>query len=388
MSATGSLYPVDVSADDDAEVLWATTNAYFLQLVQQRESSTETFSISEEEKVKIEEPNVSFLPLFQEDCRHKILVLVNPKDKAAVLAVYVNASWWGVEDVLKTSDPSREGVMKVSSLAERVVLFVLNCLVFGILERRPSEEEDAVFVPHSAKEHAKIFWQAGEAVAFYSIKRKGSLCAGSTNLCYLLPVLDTVFVRRKCRRRGLGLKMLEDFSQSFTAEDALGVSCPLSPAMYQVCQKFLQLYPEERERLWEVEAPGDWSQRENIWLKIQLGHAQAARLHDLRKSSEEKGACGAEGSEDDEPRLCTSREYAWWRPGVAGLRGLSLHGRRCPDLHPVTLELPLRQRESKCGRDPNLCLLAPAAWARACVTIRWTLNITLHMQNAILINQR
>ncbi|XP_029430213.1 protein FAM169B isoform X4 [Rhinatrema bivittatum] len=344
MSATGSLYPVDVSADDDAEVLWATTNAYFLQLVQQRESSTETFSISEEEKVKIEEPNVSFLPLFQEDCRHKILVLVNPKDKAAVLAVYVNASWWGVEDVLKTSDPSREGVMKVSSLAERVVLFVLNCLVFGILERRPSEEEDAVFVPHSAKEHAKIFWQAGEAVAFYSIKRKGSLCAGSTNLCYLLPVLDTVFVRRKCRRRGLGLKMLEDFSQSFTAEDALGVSCPLSPAMYQVCQKFLQLYPEERERLWEVEAPGDWSQRENIWLKIQLGHAQAARLHDLRKSSEEKGACGAEGSEDDEPRLCTSREYAWWRPGVAGLRGLSLHGRRCPDLHPVTLELPLRQR--------------------------------------------
>ncbi|XP_029430214.1 protein FAM169B isoform X5 [Rhinatrema bivittatum] len=345
MSATGSLYPVDVSADDDAEVLWATTNAYFLQLVQQRESSTETFSISEEEKVKIEEPNVSFLPLFQEDCRHKILVLVNPKDKAAVLAVYVNASWWGVEDVLKTSDPSREGVMKVSSLAERVVLFVLNCLVFGILERRPSEEEDAVFVPHSAKEHAKIFWQAGEAVAFYSIKRKGSLCAGSTNLCYLLPVLDTVFVRRKCRRRGLGLKMLEDFSQSFTAEDALGVSCPLSPAMYQ-------------------------------------------GLHDLRKSSEEKGACGAEGSEDDEPRLCTSREYAWWRPGVAGLRGLSLHGRRCPDLHPVTLELPLRQRESKCGRDPNLCLLAPAAWARACVTIRWTLNITLHMQNAILINQR
>ncbi|XP_029430221.1 protein FAM169B isoform X10 [Rhinatrema bivittatum] len=265
MSATGSLYPVDVSADDDAEVLWATTNAYFLQLVQQRESSTETFSISEEEKVKIEEPNVSFLPLFQEDCRHKILVLVNPKDKAAVLAVYVNASWWGVEDVLKTSDPSREGVMKVSSLAERVVLFVLNCLVFGILERRPSEEEDAVFVPHSAKEHAKIFWQAGEAVAFYSIKRKGSLCAGSTNLCYLLPVLDTVFVRRKCRRRGLGLKMLEDFSQSFTAEDALGVSCPLSPAMYQ-------------------------------------------GLHDLRKSSEEKGACGAEGSEDDEPRLCTSRE--------------------------------------------------------------------------------
>lgn len=37
-----------------------------------------------------------------------------------------------------------------------------------------------------------------------------------------------------------------------------------------VCQKFLQTYPEEQKRLWEVEAPGDWSQRVNIWLKIQM----------------------------------------------------------------------------------------------------------------------
>ena len=29
-------------------------------------------------------------------------------------------------------------------------------------------------------------------------------------------------------------------------------------------------HPEERGRLWEVEAPGGWDQRGSIWLKVQL----------------------------------------------------------------------------------------------------------------------
>lgn len=61
----------------------------------------------------------------------------------------------------------------------------------------------------------------------------GSLCDGTTSQCYLLPVLDTIFVQRKYRRGGLGMKMLHDFCQSFLAEDALGISCPISAAMYQ-----------------------------------------------------------------------------------------------------------------------------------------------------------
>uniref|UniRef100_A0A8C5UEK6 Protein FAM169B n=1 Tax=Malurus cyaneus samueli TaxID=2593467 RepID=A0A8C5UEK6_9PASS len=133
-----------------------------------------------------------------------------------------------------------------------------------------SSANDAFFLPHSATERAKILWRNGEAAAFYSVKMKGSLCDGATSQCYLLPVLDTIFVQRKYRRGGLGMKMLHDFCQSFLAEDALGISCPISAAMYQVCQKFLQAYPEEQKRLWEVEAPGDWSQRVNIWLKIQM----------------------------------------------------------------------------------------------------------------------
>ncbi|XP_051652775.1 protein FAM169B-like isoform X4 [Manacus candei] len=177
------------------------------------------------------------------------------------------------EKLLKKSLPTADvfsipGGQEVQTFAERIVLFVLNYIIFGMLEG--SSANDAFFLPHSATECAKILWRNGEAVAFYSVKMKGSLCDGTTSQCYLLPVLDTIFVRRKCRRGGLGMKMLHDFCQSFLAEDALGISCPISAAMYQVCQKFLQVYPEEQKRLWEVEAPGDWSQRVNIWLKIQM----------------------------------------------------------------------------------------------------------------------
>lgn len=51
------------------------------------------------------------------------------------------------------------------------MLFVLNVVIFGGLERKL---DDAMFfLPHSAKERAKILWRDGAAVGFYTIKRTG-----------------------------------------------------------------------------------------------------------------------------------------------------------------------------------------------------------------------
>lgn len=61
---------------------------------------------------------------------------------------------------------------KVQSFGERIVLFVLNTIVFGRLERR-LDSDDMFFLPHPAKEQAKILWRDGAAVGFYSIKMKG-----------------------------------------------------------------------------------------------------------------------------------------------------------------------------------------------------------------------
>ncbi len=60
---------------------------------------------------------------------------------------------------------------QVESVMERVVLFLLSQVIFGILER--SLEEDLYFSAYSLWEHGKILWQKGEAVGFYTIKKKG-----------------------------------------------------------------------------------------------------------------------------------------------------------------------------------------------------------------------
>ncbi|XP_074925169.1 protein FAM169B isoform X2 [Chelonoidis abingdonii] len=237
-AAAGHLYPVDILADNP-EVIQEAAEAYYEKLFQRASSSPEFFSIPGGEKVKLEDSCVCFLPVYREDPKYKILVLKDPQAKERVLAIYLNQSWWPIEDIVKTADSSREGLIQVQTSGERIVLFVLNSIIFGMLER--SSANDTFFVCHSAKESAKIFWRNGDAVAFYTVKIK-------------------------------------------------------------VCQKFLQTHPEEQDRLWEVEAPGDWSQRVSIWLKIQLEPALSEKNTVCQTASEEEGGCHVDRAQDDEPR--------------------------------------------------------------------------------------
>ncbi|XP_025023265.1 protein FAM169B isoform X4 [Python bivittatus] len=200
------VFPMDIK-DENLDILETGPHKNHAKRIEEASLAAEHFSVPGQENMKLETSSMSFLPLYRDDSKCTLLVLTDPQDKNRVLAIYLNNSWWLTEDVVKTSDPSREGLMQVQTFQERIVLFVLNCIIFGMLEG--SLTHNTVFVPHPKKEHSKIFWRSGEAAAFYTIKKK-------------------------------------------------------------VCQRFLEIYPKERSRLWEVEAPGDWTQRVNIWLKIQL----------------------------------------------------------------------------------------------------------------------
>lgn len=65
---------------------------------------------------------------------------------------------------------------------ERVVLFLLSQVIFGILER--PLEDDLYFSAYSLWEHGKILWQDGEAVGFYTVKKKGNVF-GNTLVVFL-----------------------------------------------------------------------------------------------------------------------------------------------------------------------------------------------------------
>ncbi|KAB0369442.1 hypothetical protein FD755_019447 [Muntiacus reevesi] len=95
--------------------------------------------------------------------------------------------------------------MKVQSFGERIVLFILNVVIFGRLERN-LDDDDMFFLPHSVKEEAKILWRDGAAVGFYTTKRKGEGCAcrEAPGACLLggcpehRRSLERIFWREKC----------------------------------------------------------------------------------------------------------------------------------------------------------------------------------------------
>ncbi|XP_033617333.1 soluble lamin-associated protein of 75 kDa isoform X2 [Fukomys damarensis] len=94
------------------------------------------------------------------------------------------------------------------------------------------------------------------------------MCASFLTQSYQLPVLDTMFVRKKYRGKDFGLHMLEDFVDSFT-EDALGLRYPLSSFMYTACKQYFEKYPGDHELLWEVEGVGHWYQRIPVMRALQ-----------------------------------------------------------------------------------------------------------------------
>ncbi|XP_058851575.1 protein FAM169B-like isoform X5 [Acipenser ruthenus] len=164
-------YPVDLLSGMDYESLGRSGEHFLAALQSGDASATQRFILPDGgEEVNISESNVSFLSLFgEEHPRHRVLAL-SEQDRA-VLALYLCSGWWAVEEALRTSDPSRHGLVEVQSVGERLVLFILNQIVYGTQES-PPDQDNPLFTPHPPREQATILWQEGEAAGFYTVKRK------------------------------------------------------------------------------------------------------------------------------------------------------------------------------------------------------------------------
>ncbi|NXF46803.1 F169A protein, partial [Oceanites oceanicus] len=96
----------------------------------------------------------------------------------------------------------------------------------------------------------------------------GSVCSFYRAENYKLPVLDTMFVRKKHRGEDSGLIMLENFVDSF-AEDLVGLRYPCFFLCCSACKQYIEKYPKDHKLLWEVEGPGHWFQRKSITHMLQ-----------------------------------------------------------------------------------------------------------------------
>ncbi|KAB5549180.1 hypothetical protein PHYPO_G00064360 [Pangasianodon hypophthalmus] len=260
----GMEFPVDVLEATSHGELERSARSYMNELLYTDPDHAHYFTLPTGKKVQISLSNVGFVPLYGANLQHKVLALFTPQDQLTAVALFLANQWYSVEDILKTANFRREGLVKVRSVGERIVLYVLNRIVYRTNEMGSGEMP---FLCHSENDYAKILWKNGQAVGFYSVKPKGSVCNNSLRQCYFLPVMDSIFVRKAHRGKGYGLQMLEDFVDSFN-EDELGLKYPLTPAMTNVCRHYLDRYPADVDLFWEVEGVGGPYQRTRVAYKL------------------------------------------------------------------------------------------------------------------------
>ncbi|NWW58027.1 F169A protein, partial [Ifrita kowaldi] len=267
-------FPVDILNNYSHEDLENSAEDYLFDLRWGNPNSPEFFSLPDRRKVPISLTSVGFVPLYGEEQTHKVLALFAPWDSLTAVALYLADQWWSIDDIVRTSVPARQGLHQVKSVGERVVLYVLNRIIYRTQEM---ERNEIPFLCHGSSHYAKIMWKKGEAIGFYSVKPTGSVCSSLLRQKYKLPVLDTMFVRKKHRGKDSGLVMLEDFVDSFT-EEPLGLRYPLSSFMYtgKTCKQYLEKYPEDKNLLWQVEGGGDWFQRKSIMSIVQKENLKIA----------------------------------------------------------------------------------------------------------------
>uniref|UniRef100_A0A3Q3JDX0 Uncharacterized protein n=1 Tax=Monopterus albus TaxID=43700 RepID=A0A3Q3JDX0_MONAL len=168
-------------------------------------------------------------------------------ESSSMVALYLHEKWWCMDDVLRTSDKSRNGLVLVQSIMERVIVFLLS----QVVER--SSQEEALFSLHPRTESCKLLWRDSQAVGFYTVKHKGSLCDGWSSRCYQLFFCFLYFFL--CRGEFCSMIF------PYLAEEYISIF-PVFTCKYISWQiKYLKQHKEHRE-----------PQCRNIWLIIQLGH--------------------------------------------------------------------------------------------------------------------
>ncbi|NWU43627.1 F169A protein, partial [Hylia prasina] len=295
-------FPVDILNNYSHEDLENSAEYYLFDLRWRNPNSPEFFSLPDHRKVPINLASVSFVPLYGEEQTHKVLALFAPWDSFTAVALYLADQWWSIDDIVRTSVPARQGLHQVKSVGERVVLYVLNRIIYRTQEM---EKHEIPFLCHGSSHYAKIMWKKGEAVGFYSVKPTGSACSHLLDQKYKLTVLDTMFVRKKHRGKDSGLIMLEDFVDSFT-EEHLGLRYPLVfSCVCSACKQYLEKYPGDKNLLWQVEGGGDWFQRKSIMSIVQnenLRTAAEASKKENKSLQAEDNFCQSAAPEASGPR--------------------------------------------------------------------------------------
>ncbi|OXB66287.1 hypothetical protein ASZ78_004236 [Callipepla squamata] len=179
-------FPVDMLNGYTHEELENSAEDYLSELRNGDPNQPEFLSLSDHGKIPISLSTVGFVPLYGGEQTHKVLALFAPEDSLTAVALFLAYQWWSIDDIVRTSVSSREGLLQVKSVGERIVLYVLNRIIY---RKNEMERNEIPFLCHGRDDYAKIMWRKGEAIGFYSVKPKAckQYCEkypGDNNLLY------------------------------------------------------------------------------------------------------------------------------------------------------------------------------------------------------------
>ncbi|XP_052631182.1 soluble lamin-associated protein of 75 kDa-like isoform X5 [Harpia harpyja] len=308
-------FPVDLLNSYSHEDLENSAEDYLSNLRRGDPNCPEFLSLPDHGKVPISLSTVGFVPLYGEEQTHKVLALFAPEDLFTAVALHLADRWWSIDDILRTSVPSREGLQQVKSVGERVVLYVLNRIIY---RKQEIERNEIPFLCHGSNDYAKIMWTKGEAVGFYSVKPTAckhylEKYPGDRDLfwevegagCWFQRTpITTVLQREKLK---IAAEVSQKENTSFQAEDYFRQSAAESEASGQKTELETQLSANSQKGKESIDVHASTSEDPDITpisIQTQSSHLKRPRIG---KNSQESEPETSQGNEENVLRVSESR---------------------------------------------------------------------------------
>ena len=96
------------------------------------------------------------------------------------------------------------------------------------------------------------------------MKCKGALIPGTFMERYSCDVVDSVFIKKSFRRKGLTSELISKLVDCY--EGDIAFSSPLSNGMKKLLVHYLTLQPNKRDNFWLCPEDGDLDLKKNIWM--------------------------------------------------------------------------------------------------------------------------
>ncbi|XP_050446036.1 soluble lamin-associated protein of 75 kDa-like isoform X1 [Cataglyphis hispanica] len=155
---------------------------------------------------------------------------------------------------------------QVQSDRDKVLHYILSQIVYPNFDAPRAEKFESLYAPVDEHDIVSLRWYKGKAIGFYTVKPTGTEIF-STKERYVMPIVDTAYIRSEYRNRGFGTEILSDVIARFPNED-IGFSKPISNGMLRILKTFLMNHKEYRLRFWEIADCDIGVSQQLIWCRL------------------------------------------------------------------------------------------------------------------------